>query len=95
MRMENIPQVADCFQLLSTAIRLRMLCELAAQPLGIDELQHRCGTTRNNVAKHLQVCLKAGAVARQTGRERHLYELRQPWLAHFIREVLSSYSEKK
>lgn len=95
MRMENIHQVAECFQLLSAPIRLRILFELSAQPLGVDALQDRCGTTRNNVVKHLRACETAGAVTKRRVGKGHLYEIGHAWMAVVIRDTLSLYTQNE
>jgi DNA-binding transcriptional ArsR family regulator len=57
--------IADRFRVIGEPMRIRLLDELRAGPLTINELASALGSSQQNVSKHVGVLAAAGIVGRE------------------------------
>ncbi len=67
--------IAERFQLLAQAARIRILDGLRDGPLAVGALTERIGTSQQNVSKHLGLLHRAGFVAREKDGTQVLYRI--------------------
>jgi DNA-binding transcriptional ArsR family regulator len=75
---------------LSEPTRQRILGLVRHQPLAVGEIAHQLGLSQQIASHHLQVLRRAGLVAEQRDRSRHLFVVRTDGLAA-VREFLDGF----
>lgn len=81
--------VADLFRLLSTPIRLKIICAVCSGERNVSELLELIDTTQPNMSQHLATLYRAGVLGRRREGTQIYYRLDNPHVAELCRTVCS------
>ena len=81
--------VADLFRLLSTPIRLKIICAVCSGERNVSELLELIDTTQPNMSQHLATLYRAGVLGRRREGTQIYYRLDNPQVAELCRTVCS------
>lgn len=70
-----VEEAADLFSLLSTATRLRIVCELCRGELNVSELHGRVGVSQPNISQHLGMLYRGGVLGRRRAGNQVFYRV--------------------
>lgn len=66
---------ADLFSLLSTATRLRIVCELCRGECNVSGLLERVGVSQSNISQHLGMLYRGGVLGRRRAGNHVFYRV--------------------
>jgi len=79
--------VADLFRLLSTPIRLKIICAVCNGERNVSELLELIDTTQPNMSQHLATLYRAGVLGKRREGTQIFYRLDNPRVAELCRAV--------
>jgi ArsR family transcriptional regulator len=74
----QLDRVAQQFRVLGEPMRLKILQEICAQPLTVNEIVEATGASQPNVSKHLSLLAAAGVITRHKEARFVYYRLSDP-----------------
>lgn len=68
-------RAAELFGVLSTPVRLRIICALCREEKSVSELLHEIEVSQPNLSRHLSVLYRAGVVAKRRDGAKIFYRI--------------------
>ncbi len=86
--------IAQRFRVIGEPMRIRVLEHLRGGDMSVGELVEACGSTQQNVSKHLGVLHQAGIVHRRKDKNRVVYGIADPSVFQLCEMVCGGISEQ-
>ena len=89
-REEDIKLAAQALKAIAHPLRLKILCVLGDQEIGVKEIVEQVGTSQSNISQHLAILRDKGVLATRRDANRVYYridDLRTLKLIGMIRDV--------
>ena len=89
-REEDIKLAAQALKAIAHPLRLKILCVLGDQEIGVQEIVEQVGTSQSNISQHLAILRDKGVLATRRDANRVYYridDLRTLKLIGMIRDV--------
>jgi DNA-binding transcriptional ArsR family regulator len=86
--------VADLFRLLSTPIRLKIICAVCNGERNVSELLELIDTTQPNMSQHLATLYRAGVLGKRREGTQIFYRLDNPRVAELCRAVCTQVADE-
>lgn len=96
-RKEQIEQAARAMKAISHPLRLKILCVLADQEVGVQDIVDAVGTTQSNISQHLGILREKGIISSRKEANRVYYSVsdqRTLRLILMMREVFCGIQSK-
>lgn len=89
-RAEDIEQASQAIKAISHPLRLKILCVLGDQKIGVQDIVEQVGTSQSNISQHLAILRDKGILSARKDANRVYYcigDLRTLKLVSLVREV--------
>ena len=99
MAQLKIVQMHKCFETLSSELRLKILENLLAKPMSVEELAEKTGTERSTVSHSLKVLKDCSYVKSEKSGKERIYSLTESFVKEMpesrtLFEALEGHSKK-
>lgn len=94
-RDEDIERASRSMKAIAHPLRLKILCTLGAQELGVQEIVERVGTSQSNISQHLAILRDKGILVARKDANRVFYRVgdaRTLQLIGMMREVFCKFA---